>query len=184
MAFIPKKHEQPQQKPVDFSLDDYASFQPVSAVSVVTVGAKAKPKSDLEQSPRATLIRMLEAAPEFDKEFSFKVERGTAHKYVHRMRVEMSRARAGNDDLKKGKNHFRLFVVGVELKDDHDLVTIVRSQRASLKQLKASDELAIAMRAIGPEKGVESGNLDGKSTGSAAEHAVNPTKTDDKNVKG
>lgn len=96
--------------------------------------------SDLETNGRLTLFRMIKTT-ELEQPFVFKTARFGGEAYVQTMRTVLSRARGQMREENKKGTAFKLFLISVETKPDHDLVTVMRSTHSSLKQRKAYDDL-------------------------------------------
>ena len=121
----------------DFALEEIAAIQ--SRGEVESVFQEDQQRSDLETNARLTIIRLFQEAPNLDQEFSFKTRPGKGADYVQAIRQVLSKSRAV---LRSKQNtqprSFKLFLVSIEKQQDHDLVTIVRSD----KRKSVIDDLA------------------------------------------
>lgn len=123
-------------------LDEIAAIQ--TRHEVLAEFAEEQIRSDLETNARLTIIRMFQEAPALDQNFSFKTAPQKGEDYVQAIRQVLSRSR---QKLRSRQNtqppHFKLFLIGIEHLEDHDLVTIVRSaQSRSLVVGSLMDEIA------------------------------------------
>lgn len=102
-------------------------------------------RDDLEQIPRKTLVRMFQTCP-LEEKFIFKVSLGGGGNYVQAMRQVLSRVRKKAEREKLELEDFKLFELGVESKDDHDEVTLIRSAVMTQKDESIYTELMDSMK--------------------------------------
>lgn len=127
------------------ALDEIAAIERRS--DILAAFEEDQQRSDLESNARITIIKMFTEAPALDQNFTFKTARGKGEDYVQAIRQVLSR---GRQKLRSAQNtqpaHFKLFLVGIERLEDHDLVTIVRSARPSIKMRSVMDDIADLVR--------------------------------------
>lgn len=97
-------------------------------------------REDLEQVPRKTLVKMFKDIP-LEEKFTFKVELGGGANYVQAMRQVLSRVRKKAAAQKMELEDFKLFELGIESKEDHDAVTLIRSAVMTQKEESVYTEL-------------------------------------------
>jgi len=118
--------------------------RPKAEAPQVVIPSQVSQTNDLETNGRVTLYRMI-ATAKLDEPFSFKTARFGGEAYVQTMRTVLSRARGDMRKENRKGTVFKFFLVGIEHKPDHDLVTVMRSTHSSLKQKRATDDLVSIM---------------------------------------
>lgn len=126
-------------------LEDFEQFNAARKASVSDREAARNARADLETNARLTVIKMLTNVPQLEVNFTFKTLRYGGAAHVQSMRVVLSRARQAAKGTDKRLQEFKLLTVGIATEQDHDVVTVVRSQRASLKQKNVFDDIIAAM---------------------------------------
>lgn len=88
----------------------------------------AAERNELETVPRETVLKMLNNK-KLDEHFVFNTFHGQGDAYVQAMRQVLSRTRKKALKKRVRLDEFKLFVVMIEDKSDHDIVTLVRTKQ-------------------------------------------------------
>lgn len=126
-----KDTETPFQITDDFSARLQGTFEAVK-------------RYELETKPRETVLKMF-MERKLDENFIFKVTKGEGENYVQAMRQILSRTRKKALRNKMPLNEFKLLTVNITEKEDHDVVTLVRTKRMSEHMQSVYDDLITAM---------------------------------------
>lgn len=84
-------------------------------------------RNELESVPRETVLKML-IQKKLDEHFIFKTIKGDGNNYIQAMRQVLSRTRKTAYKKKQRLDEFKMFVISVVEKTDHDEVTLMRSK--------------------------------------------------------
>jgi hypothetical protein len=97
-------------------------------------------KNDLETVPRETVLKML-IQKKLDEHFIFKTSLGEGEHYIQAMRQVLSRTRKKALRKKQRLDEFKVYVISIEEKEDHDVVTLVRSKNMTRTEESVYDAL-------------------------------------------
>ena len=96
----------------------------------------------IKSAPKLKLIEFIKTTKEGEF-FEFTLAETTdAVKFVHRMRVELSRLRSKLIEMGKVASHFKMMLEKIEVKDGKQVVTLKRTTSANDVTAEVSEALA------------------------------------------
>lgn len=114
--------------------ENYAASQaaggPITADDLtiaLTARLTAAERNELEHVPRDTVLKML-SNKQMDEPFVFLTSLGEGDNYVQAMRQVLSRTRKKAAKKKVRLAEFKMFVMSITSKEDHDVVTVIRTK--------------------------------------------------------
>ena len=124
----------------------------METLGVADLPPEATSDPEIETNGRETVIKMLTQVPSLDQNFTFKTNKFGGEAYVQSMRTALARARADAARKRKQLKPFKLLLVSIEQCDTYDLVTVVRTTRASLKQKSVYDDIVAQLSHVNGEE--------------------------------
>lgn len=127
-----------KKKPPEISPDDVKIGKEIATKMSEQFAAISE--QELETVPRETVLKLL-IQKKLDEHFIFKTMAKDGEKYIQAMRQVLSRTRKKALKKKQRLDEFKLYVISIEEKPDHDVVTLMRSKNMTRTEESVYDAL-------------------------------------------